>query len=83
MRIRYQNEYTNQISFPLGRIGSGSIGLLGNGKLGDWDISNRPSKGSINGHIIDGESREFTFEEGRVSFPECSIRDFIEIRYKC
>lgn len=46
----YQKEYTNQISFPLGGIGSGSIGLSGSGRLVDWEIFNRPSKGSINGH---------------------------------
>lgn len=46
----YQNEYTNHISFPLGGIGSGSIGLSGNGRLVDWEIFNRPSKGSLNGY---------------------------------
>jgi len=46
----YENEYTKQISFPLGGIGSGSIGLSGNGRLVDWEIFNRPNKGSINGH---------------------------------
>ena len=46
----YQNEKTNCISFPLGGIGSGSIGLAGNGRLLDWAIFNRPDKGSINGY---------------------------------
>lgn len=46
----YENEYIDQISFPLGGIGSGSIGLAGNGRLVDWEIFNRPSKGSLNGH---------------------------------
>jgi len=45
----YQNEKTSQISFPLGGIGTGSIGLAGNGRLIDWEIFNRPSKGSVNG----------------------------------
>ena len=45
----YQGDYLNEISFPLGGIGSGSIGLSGNGRLIDWEISGRPSKGSING----------------------------------
>ncbi|MFN2203881.1 MAG: GH116 family glycosyl-hydrolase, partial [Caldilineaceae bacterium] len=40
---------TSQISFPLGGIGSGSIGLAGNGRLIDWEIYNRPNKGSVNG----------------------------------
>lgn len=48
--MKYQNEYTEQIVFPLGGIGSGSIGLAGNGMLVDWEIFNRPSKGSRNGH---------------------------------
>ena len=44
----YKGEYLNEISFPLGGIGSGSIGLSGNGMLMDWEIFNRPNKGSIN-----------------------------------
>ncbi len=46
----YKGEYTNEISFPLGGIGSGSIGFSGNGRLIDWEIFNRPSKGSSNGY---------------------------------
>ena len=45
----YKNEYTNKISFPLGGIGSGCIGLAGNGQLIDWEIFNRPNKFSENG----------------------------------
>lgn len=45
----YQGAKTNEISFPLGGIGSGSIGLAGNGRLIDWEIFNRPNKGSVNG----------------------------------
>ncbi len=45
----YQNEKTREISFPLGGIGTGSIGLGGNGGLLDWEIFNRPNKGSRNG----------------------------------
>ena len=45
----YRNEKTNQISFPLGGIGTGCIGLAGNGRLIDWEIFNRPNKGSVNG----------------------------------
>ena len=37
------------ISFPIGGIGTGSIGLAGNGQLIDWEIYNRPFKGSANG----------------------------------
>lgn len=46
----YKGEYTKEISFPLGGIGSGSIGLAGNGQLVDWEIFNRPAKGSMNGY---------------------------------
>lgn len=45
----YRNEKTGQISFPLGGIGTGCIGLAGNGRLIDWEIFNRPNKGSVNG----------------------------------
>ncbi len=44
----YQNEFLNEISFPLGGIGTGCIGLAGNGVLIDWEIFNRPNKGTIN-----------------------------------
>lgn len=45
----YQKEHLSEISFPLGGIGTGCIGLAGNGSLIDWEIFNRPSKGSTNG----------------------------------
>ena len=45
----YTEEHLNEISFPLGGIGTGCIGLAGNGSLIDWEIFNRPSKGSTNG----------------------------------
>lgn len=48
--MKYTGDFTNEISFPLGGIGTGSIGLGGNGRLIDWEIFNRPSKGSINGY---------------------------------
>lgn len=41
---------TKNISFPLGGIGTGCIGLAGNGELKDWEIFNRPSKCTRNGY---------------------------------
>ena len=48
--MKYVGQYTKEISFPLGGIGTGSIGLDGDGRLIDWEIFNKPSKGSINGY---------------------------------
>ena len=48
--MKYTGQYTQEISFPIGGIGTGSIGLGGDGRLIDWEIFNRPAKGSINGY---------------------------------
>lgn len=48
--MKYIGKNTKEISFPLGGIGTGCIGLGGDGRLIDWEIFNRPSKGSINGY---------------------------------
>lgn len=48
--MKYTGSYLREISFPLGGIGTGSIGLAGNGSLVDWEIFNRPNKGSVNGY---------------------------------
>ncbi len=48
-RFIYRGSHLNEISFPLGGIGTGCIGLAGNGRLVDWEIFNRPNKGSVNG----------------------------------
>jgi uncharacterized protein (DUF608 family) len=45
----YKGIKTREISFPLGGIGAGCIGLAGNGRLIDWEIFNRPAKLSFNG----------------------------------
>lgn len=45
----YEGKQTGEISFPLGGIGTGSIGLAGTGQLIDWEIFNRPNKNSFNG----------------------------------
>lgn len=46
----YTGDSLKEISFPLGGIGTGSIGLSGIGRLMDWEIFNNPNKGSINGY---------------------------------
>ena len=48
-RFVYTGARTGEISFPLGGIGTGCVGLAGNGALVDWEIFNRPGKGSLNG----------------------------------
>ena len=48
--MKYAGAKLREISFPLGGIGTGSIGLAGNGSLRDWEIFNRPNKGSVNGY---------------------------------
>ena len=45
----YRGNKRQEISFPIGGIGSGCIGLDGTGRLVDWEIFNRPNKGSLNG----------------------------------
>lgn len=46
----YEKQKTKNISFPLGGIGTGCIGLSGNGELNDWEIYNRPNKNTRNGY---------------------------------
>ena len=50
--MKYTGNKLNEISFPLGGIGSGSIGLTGNGSLVDWEIYNIPNKNSTNCSLI-------------------------------
>ena len=47
--FKYKDKKTNEISFPLGGMGTGSIGIAGNGKLVDFENQNNYSKGSFNG----------------------------------
>lgn len=49
-RFEYTNEKLKEISFPVGGIGTGCIGVAGNGLLADWEIFNRPNKRSYNGY---------------------------------
>lgn len=48
--MTYSGEQLREIIFPLGGIGTGSVGLCGNGRLMDWEIFNHPDKGSYNGY---------------------------------
>ena len=43
----FKDKYLNQISFPIGGIGTGCIGLSGLGSLKDFEIYGRPNIGSI------------------------------------
>ena len=47
--MKYRGENTREISFPLGGIGTGCIGLAGNGSLVDVEIRNRPNKNTTAG----------------------------------
>ena len=59
----YTGEALRELVFPLGGIGTGSIGLAGNGALVDWAIYNKPAKGSLNGYTHIGVRAEW--EDGR------------------
>ena len=48
-RFEYRGENRREISFPLGGIGTGCVGLAGDGRLVDWEIFNRPNKGGTHG----------------------------------
>jgi len=46
----YRGQNAKNISFPLGGIGTGCIGLAGNGELREFEIFNRPAKNTRNGY---------------------------------
>jgi uncharacterized protein (DUF608 family) len=41
----FRGPQLKMISFPLGGVGTGSLGLGGRGQLRDWEIFNRPNRG--------------------------------------
>ncbi|MBW4028318.1 MAG: hypothetical protein HIU93_13085 [Acidobacteria bacterium] len=41
----FRGQQLKMISFPLGGVGAGSLGLGGRGQLRDWEIFNRPNVG--------------------------------------
>lgn len=55
----YEGEKLKKISFPLGGIGTGCIGLSGNGSLTDFEIFNRPNKGGRVGYTFFALRAEF------------------------
>ncbi|MGQ9514897.1 MAG: GH116 family glycosyl-hydrolase [Thermoproteota archaeon] len=42
---KFKGSWLDQIAFPLGGIGTGTVSLSGRGELRDWEIFNRPNKG--------------------------------------
>ncbi len=44
---RFTKESLREIAFPLGGIGTGTLSLGGCGNFRDWEIFNRPNKGSL------------------------------------
>ena len=47
--VPLSGERLRAVSFPVGGIGAGCIGLAGNGDLAEWEVFNRPAKGVRNG----------------------------------
>ena len=75
-RTTYEGHRTDYISFPLGGIGTGSVGLAGNGRFVDWEIANRPAKGSTlgNSHLaIKAETADGTLIDARVLNGDCHL----------
>ena len=46
--MRAYEKNAGEVSFPLGGIGAGSIGLTADGRLVDWELFSRPNRQSIN-----------------------------------
>lgn len=67
-RFVYRGQKRQALSFPLGGIGTGCIGLSGTGRLCDWEIFNRPNIGSMNGYSHFGikVERDGVVLDGRV-----------------
>lgn len=78
----YRNENLNEISFPLGGIGTGSIGLGGNGHLVDWEIFNRPNKGSLNGYTHFAVKAEFPDGKSVVKVLQGDVLNELSGRYQ-
>lgn len=70
----YRKEHLNEISFPLGGIGTGSIGLAGNGSLTDWEIYNNANKNSevLYSHFAIKAERNGELLDARVLTGDCT-----------
>lgn len=55
----YSGEQLQEISFPLGGIGTGALGLAGNGSFVDWEIYNLPNKGTVNDYTFFAVSAKY------------------------
>ncbi|MCC7408690.1 MAG: hypothetical protein IT442_11510, partial [Phycisphaeraceae bacterium] len=45
--VTYRGPQLREVAFPLGGIGAGCVSLEGRGSLRDWEIYNRPAKGTL------------------------------------
>ncbi|MDD3242805.1 MAG: GH116 family glycosyl-hydrolase, partial [Eubacteriales bacterium] len=73
----YEGETAREISFPLGGIGTGCIGLAGNGQLIDVEIFGRPSKGS---HAAMSHFAVKAEQDGRVLDARVVMGDYLGSR---
>lgn len=46
--MQYTGKKSTEVAFPLGGIGTGCVSIGGDGRFKDWEIFNRPNKGSHN-----------------------------------
>ncbi|MCI5778721.1 MAG: non-lysosomal glucosylceramidase [Lentisphaeria bacterium] len=74
--MKLEGDFLREVSFPLGGIGAGCIGLAGTGRLVDWEIFNSSGKGRFNGvsHFAvrieeSGRVRDFRLLQGDLPTP--------------
>ncbi len=63
-----ERERTREVSFPVGGIGAGCIGISGAGRLRDWEIFNHAGKNLANGcsHFAVRAERDGKVESARI-----------------
>ncbi len=66
--MKLRNKNLSKVSFPVGGIGAGCIGVAGNGRLIDWEIFNKAGKGRLNGcsHFAVRAERNGKVEAARI-----------------